>query len=52
MYKMSEAKIVPDDFKKIMKDFYTDVLTTFPEYEDKLTNDIVEFLKNDKEPVD
>ena len=52
MYKMAEPKLVPEDFKKIMKDFYTDVLTTFPEYKDKLGEDIISFLKDDTEPVD
>ena len=49
---MSNAKIVPDDFKKIMKDFYSDVLTSFPEYKDKLSSDVISFLTNDDEPVD
>ena len=52
MYKMSVTKIVPEDFMKIMHDFYRDILTTFPEYKNKLGDDIIEFLQNKKEPVD
>ena len=38
-----------DDFSKIMKDFYRDILTSFPEYKEKLDSSTVEFLmgKND-----
>ena len=38
-----------DDFSKIMKDFYKDILTSFPEYKEKLDSSTVEFLmgKND-----
>ena len=40
---MTEAQLVPEDFKKIMKDFYTDILTTFPEYKEKLNDNIIMF---------
>ena len=33
---------------KIVKDFYRDVLTVFPEYKDKLENYEIEFLMEDK----
>ena len=52
MYKMSVIQIVPEEFMKIMQDFYNDILTTFPEYKNKLGDDIIEFLQNKKEPVD
>ena len=40
---MEETEI-PDEFKKIMKDFYKDILLVFPEYKDKLTVTNIEFL--------
>ena len=39
---------IPDEFKKIVKDFVTDILNTFPEYKDKLTENELEYLKKDK----
>ena len=35
---------IPDEFKKIMKDFYKDILLVFPEYKDKLSVTDIEFL--------
>jgi hypothetical protein len=35
-----------DDFEKIMKDFYRDILTTFPEYKQKLDDKTLDFLMN------
>ena len=35
----------PDELKKIVKDFITDILNTFPEYKDKFTNNELEYLK-------
>ena len=35
---------VPEEFKKVMKDFYKDILTSFPEYRDKLTENEINFL--------
>ncbi len=49
---MTEPQLVPEDFKKVMKDFYTDILTTFPEYKDKLNENIIDFLKNNTDPID
>jgi hypothetical protein len=45
---MDEIKI-PDEFKKVMKDFYRDILTSFPEYKDKIGDNEIDFLqdKND-----
>ena len=47
----SEEKEQPDSFptelKKIVKDFITDILITFPEYKDKLTENELEYLKKD-----
>jgi len=37
----------PDELKKIVKDFITDILNTFPEYKDKFTNNELEYLKKD-----
>lgn len=33
-----------DDFEKIMKDFYKDMLTTFPEYKEKIGEETLNFL--------
>ncbi len=38
-------KDVPDEFQKVTKDFYRDILTTFPEYKDKLGPNEIEFLQ-------
>ena len=40
-------KEFPDELKKIVKDFITDVLITFPEYKDKFTENELEYLKKD-----
>jgi len=37
----------PDELKKIVKDFITDILNTFPEYKDKFTDNELEYLKKD-----
>ena len=34
------AEKVPDEFKKVMKDFYKDILTSFPEYKETRRNEI------------
>ena len=38
---------VPEEFCKVMKDFYKDVLTTFPEFKDKLGPNEISFLTNE-----
>jgi len=40
---------IPEEFKKVMKDFYKDILNTFPEFKEKLNDNQIEFLegKND-----
>jgi len=38
-------KDVPDEFQKVTKDFYKDVLTTFPEYKEKLGPSEIDFLQ-------
>ena len=38
-------KDVPEEFQKIMKDFYRDILTSFPEYKDKLGDIAVGIVK-------
>ena len=40
-------KDVPEEFQKIMKDFYRDILTSFPEYKDKLGPNEIDFLTGD-----
>jgi len=35
---------IPDEFKKIIKDFYKDILTTFPEYKEKIGENAMLFL--------
>lgn len=40
---------IPEEFKKVMKDFYKDILTTFPEYKDKLNDNVIEFLKDNND---
>ena len=35
---------IPDEFKKVIKDFYKDILTSFPEYKEKLTENEINFL--------
>ena len=37
---------VPDEFNKIMKDFYKDILLVFPEYKSKLDLKTIGFLQN------
>ena len=37
---------IPEEFTKVMKDFYKDLLTTFPEYKNKLSDDIISFLSD------
>tara|TARA_X000000368_G_scaffold396513_1_gene364859 strand:- start:33 stop:1172 length:1140 start_codon:yes stop_codon:yes gene_type:complete len=38
---------IPEEFKKVIKDFYKDILTTFPEYKDKLGENEISFLSNE-----
>ena len=33
-----------DEFNKVIKDFYKDILLTFPEYKNKLGDDVLDFL--------
>ena len=40
---------VPEEFKKVVKDFYRDVLTTFPECKDKLGASEVSFLTGESD---
>ena len=44
-------KEFPDELKKIVKDFITDILITFPEYEDKFTENELEYLKQVKNVI-
>lgn len=51
----SEDSKIPPEFLKVMKDFLTDMITTFPEYEEslkKLELDIVENEKNEEPSED
>ncbi len=38
---------IPEEFKKVIKDFYKDILTTFPEYKDKLGENEISFLSDE-----
>ena len=38
---------IPEEFKKVIKDFYKDILTTFPEYKDKLGENEIAFLSGE-----
>ena len=38
---------IPEEFKKVAKDFYRDILTTFPECKEKLGQSEINFLTND-----
>ena len=38
---------IPEEFKKVAKDFYRDILTSFPEYKDKLGPNEIDFLTGD-----
>jgi len=51
----SEDSTIPPEFLKVIKDFLTDMIATFPEYEDplkKLAVDIVENEKNEEPSKD
>ena len=39
---------VPDEFKKVMKDFYKDILTSFPEYKEKLGPTEIRFFTENR----
>jgi hypothetical protein len=43
----NNLKEFPDELKKIVKDFITDILITFPEYKDKFSENELEYLKKD-----
>jgi len=43
------SNTVPEEFKKVVKDFYRDVLTTFPECKDKLGASEVSFLTGESD---
>ena len=47
--KESSETIVPNEFQKVVKDFYKDILLVFPEMKYKLSDETIEFLqeKND-----
>ena len=42
---------IPEEFKKVVKDFYRDILTTFPECKDKLGPSEVSFLTDEGDPL-
>lgn len=48
-----ENEEIPKEFCKIMKDFYTDMLSTFPEYDEKIRPYLVDLLgeKNDSDNI-
>tara|TARA_Y100000768_G_scaffold279161_1_gene214375 strand:- start:12860 stop:14074 length:1215 start_codon:yes stop_codon:yes gene_type:complete len=43
---------MPDDFHKLVKDFIGDLLNTFPEYKEKLNEDMLYVFKNDSDADD
>ena len=46
-----ENEELPSEFFKIMKDFYTDMLSTFPEYDEAIKPYLLDLLKEDNEPT-
>ena len=40
---------IPEKLKKVLKDLVKDILTTFPEYSDKLDNTLINILKDEPE---
>lgn len=44
--------VVPDKFYKVMKDFTTDILTTFPEYKENLDQGLCDILTDTKDSED
>ena len=42
----TQNKEVPEEFSKILKDFYKDILLVFPEMKYKLEDSTIEFLQN------
>ena len=50
---MSEVKndqSIPQEFLKVMKDFLTDMISTFPEYESSLKKFVVDIVENNEPP--
>ena len=45
----SSENNVPEQFCKVMKDFATDILTTFPEYKETLDPGLYDILTDNKE---
>ena len=43
--KETSETIVPNEFQKIVKDFYKDILLVFPEMKYKLSDETIEFLQ-------
>ena len=51
---MSEVKndqSIPQEFLKVMKDFLTDMISTFPEYESSLKKFVVDIVENNDESI-
>ena len=44
----SEDSKIPPEFLKVMKDFLTDMIATFPEYEESLKKLVVNIVENEK----
>ena len=47
--KESSETIVPNEFQKVVKDFYKDILLVFPEMKYKLSDETIEFLQEKNE---
>jgi hypothetical protein len=42
-----ETDLIPEEFFKIMKDFYSDMLSTFPEYENQIKPYLIDLLSEE-----
>ena len=42
-----ETDLIPEEFFKIMKDFYSDMLSTFPEYENQIKPYLMDLLNEE-----
>ena len=50
--KESVKTIVPNEFQKVIKDFYKDILLVFPEMKYKLSDETIEFLQEKNEGIE
>ena len=50
--KTESEKKIPEEFSKVAKDFYKDILLVFPETKEKLSIEIIEFLQDKNDGTD